>query len=131
MSSPKPLPLAAGISQSFIDLPTRNLRMHILSANLDTRKPLILLLHGFPELAYVWRKVIAPLSQLDDGYCVVAPDKRGYGQTTLLKGSVEDEQAWLSDEDVKAHYNMGALAEDVLALVDALGYKSVSLALET
>ena len=37
----------------------------------------MLLLHGFPELAYSWRKVMLPLAQA--GYHVIAPDQRGYG----------------------------------------------------
>ena len=41
---------------------------------------LILLLHGFPELAYSWRKVMLPLAAA--GYHVIAPDQRGYGRTT-------------------------------------------------
>ena len=40
----------------------------------------ILLLHGFPELAYSWRHVIPTLAQA--GYRVIAPDQRGYGETT-------------------------------------------------
>ena len=41
---------------------------------------LVLLLHGFPELAYSWRKVMQPLAAA--GFRVVAPDQRGYGRTT-------------------------------------------------
>lgn len=41
--------------------------------------PLILLLHGFPELWYSWRHQILDLSSL--GYHVVAPDLRGYGDS--------------------------------------------------
>ena len=44
------------------------------------RRPLLLLLHGFPELCYSWRKVMLPLAEA--GYHVVAPDHRGYGATT-------------------------------------------------
>ena len=40
----------------------------------------ILLLHGFPEIAYSWRRVIPILTQA--GYRVIAPDQRGYGKTT-------------------------------------------------
>ena len=42
--------------------------------------PCLLLLHGFPELAYSWRKVMPALAAA--GYHVVAPDQRGYGRTT-------------------------------------------------
>ncbi|KAM0962691.1 hypothetical protein ACFX14_021804 [Malus domestica] len=40
---------------------------------------LILFIHGFPDLWYCWRHQILTLSAL--GYCVVAPDLRGYGDT--------------------------------------------------
>ena len=41
-------------------------------------RPCIVLLHGFPELAYSWRKVMLPLAAA--GFHVIAPDRRGYGQ---------------------------------------------------
>ncbi len=43
------------------------------------KPPLIVLVHGFPELAYSWRKVMGPLASR--GFAVVAADQRGYGQT--------------------------------------------------
>jgi pimeloyl-ACP methyl ester carboxylesterase len=53
--------------------------MHVLEAG--TRgAPCVLLLHGFPELAYSWRKVMPILAGA--GYHVIAPDQRGYGRTT-------------------------------------------------
>jgi pimeloyl-ACP methyl ester carboxylesterase len=42
--------------------------------------PLVLLLHGFPESAYSWRHQIAPL--VAAGYRVVAPEQRGYGESS-------------------------------------------------
>jgi len=39
----------------------------------------VLLLHGFPELAFSWRKAMPPLAEA--GYHVIAPDQRGYGRT--------------------------------------------------
>ena len=57
------------------------LRIHMLEAGYDTPdRPCILLLHGFPELAYSWRKLMPLLA--DAGFHVVAPDLRGYGRTT-------------------------------------------------
>lgn len=61
-----------------------DLDVHILEAKPpitvpNSSPPLIILLHGFPELAYSWRKVLVPLSEA--GYHVVAPDQRGYGRT--------------------------------------------------
>ena len=50
--------------------------MHVLEAGFETRdRPCILLLHGFPELAFSWRKQMLPLSAA--GFHVVAPDQRG------------------------------------------------------
>ncbi|WP_213956431.1 alpha/beta hydrolase [Variovorax sp. dw_954] len=41
--------------------------------------PLVILLHGFPYLWYMWRRQIGALAEA--GYRVVAPDLRGFGQT--------------------------------------------------
>ena len=41
---------------------------------------MLLLLHGFPEIAYSWRKIMPALAEA--GYRVIAPDLRGYGLTT-------------------------------------------------
>ena len=57
------------------------LRVHVLEAGFETpNRPALLLLHGFPELAYSWRNVMKLLA--DAGYHVFAPDVRGYGRTT-------------------------------------------------
>ena len=57
------------------------LSMHVLEAGFDeSGRPLVLLLHGFPDLCYCWRKIMAPLAAA--GYHVIAPDQRGYGRTT-------------------------------------------------
>jgi pimeloyl-ACP methyl ester carboxylesterase len=73
-----------------------------------------LLLHGFPELAYSWRKVMLPLAAA--GYHVVAPDQRGYGRTSGWDGNY--------DGDV-ASFRMLNLVRDVMGLISALGYRSV------
>src|SRR5262245_26575615 len=72
--------LPAGIRSRFIDN-INGLRLHVLEAGFERKdRPCLLLLHGFPELAYSWRKVMLPLAAA--GYHVVAPDQRGYGRTT-------------------------------------------------
>jgi pimeloyl-ACP methyl ester carboxylesterase len=71
---------------------------------------LLLLLHGFPELAYCWRKVMVPLTEL--GYHVVAPDQRGYGRTTGWSATY--------DQDLRS-FSMLNLARDAVALTFALG----------
>jgi pimeloyl-ACP methyl ester carboxylesterase len=55
------------------------LRMHVLEAG-TPGQPCVLLLHGFPELSYSWRKVMPALAAA--GFHVLAPDQRGYGRTT-------------------------------------------------
>src|ERR1700716_4305575 len=79
-SNLSPLPLPEGILESYVN--TDDLTYHILEAGFSSSspKPLILLLHGFPELAYSWRKVMPSLASA--GYYVVAYDQRGYGRTT-------------------------------------------------
>lgn len=92
------------------------LTMHILEAGFeDADRPCVLLLNGFPELAYSWRKVMLPLAAA--GYYVVAPDQRGYGRT----------MGWDGDYDGDlGSYRMLSLVRDALALVSALGYRSVA-----
>jgi pimeloyl-ACP methyl ester carboxylesterase len=93
------------------------LDIHILEAGYETTgRPLVLLLHGFPELAYSWRKVMLPLAGA--GYHVIAPDQRGYGRTTGWDDSYD------ADPDKFRILNM---VRDNLALVFALGYRSVEL----
>ena len=64
--------------------------MHLLEAG-EQNRPALLLLHGFPELAYSWRKVMLPLA--DAGYRVLAPDQRGYGRTTGWDGNYDGDLA--------------------------------------
>ena len=92
------------------------MRMHLLEAGFDQgAKACVLLLHGFPELAYSWRKVMLPLARA--GYHVIAPDQRGYGGTTGWDGRY--------DGDVAASRPLN-LVQDALALVSALGWLEVA-----
>ena len=71
--------LPAGIRSRHI-ANVNGMTVHILEAGYETPgRPAVLLLHGFPELAYSWRKVMLPLAAA--GYHVIAPDQRGYGRT--------------------------------------------------
>ena len=89
------------------------LRMHVLEAG-EAGAPCLLLLHGFPELAYSWRKVMPALAAA--GYHVVAPDQRGYGRTT----------GWSDDYDGDlAPFRMQNLVRDAMGLLAALGLRSV------
>lgn len=48
-----------------------------LRAAVEGEEPLVVLVHGWPELWYSWRHQIHPLAEA--GYRIVAPDVRGYG----------------------------------------------------
>jgi pimeloyl-ACP methyl ester carboxylesterase len=81
--------LPAGIRSRFVD-DVNGLRIHILEAGYQVAgRPLVLMLHGFPELAYSWRKVMPTLAEA--GYHVVAPDQRGYGRTTGWSANYDDD----------------------------------------
>ena len=64
--------------------------------------PLVLLLHGFPEISRSWRHQLPALAAA--GYRAVAPDLRGYGAT-----------------DARGPYDLRTLARDVDGLIGALG----------
>src|SRR5690242_15929759 len=91
------------------------LSMHVLEAGFEgADRPCVLLLHGFPEIAYSWRKVMPALAAA--GYYVAAPDQRGYGRTT----------GWDRDYDGDlASFRLFNLVRDALMLVRALGRRSV------
>ena len=92
------------------------LDIHYLEAGFEGKnKPLIILLHGFPELSYSWRKIILPLSE--SGYHVVAPDQRGFGATTGWDNSYVS--------DLSSYYQVN-LVRDILGFVSALGYAKVA-----
>src|SRR5256886_4173873 len=107
--------LAPGIRSRMVNN-NNGLMVHVLEAGYEsTGRPCLLLLHGFPELAYSWRKVMLPLAAA--GYYVVAPDQRGYGRTTGW------DDAYDGDLD---SYRLPNLVRDALGLVSALGYRSVA-----
>ncbi len=111
-----PLPLPEGITENYVG--TDDLTYHVLEAGYDASrtKPLILLLHGFPELAFSWRKVMLPIAV--DKYHVVAYDQRGYGRTTGW-----DTRSF-SDVDLRT-FAFSTLVTDAVRLVYALGYTEV------
>jgi pimeloyl-ACP methyl ester carboxylesterase len=112
---PDRIPLPAGIRSRLVEN-VNGLAMHVLEAGFeDARRPYVLLLHGFPELAYSWRKVMLPLAAA--GFHVVAPDQRGYGRTA----------GWHADYDGDlAPFRILNLVRDALGLVAALGRRSVA-----
>jgi pimeloyl-ACP methyl ester carboxylesterase len=119
MNQLPPLPdavLPRGIRSRYED-DINGLRLHVLEAGFEDRsRPLVLLLHGFPELAYSWRKVMTPLAAA--GYRVVAPDQRGYGRTT----------GWNPDYDGDlGSFRILNAVRDALGLVSALGHREVAM----
>lgn len=108
------LPLPDGVSPRY--LPDMNgLNLHVLTAG-EPGQPCILLLHGFPELAFSWRKIMSVLAE--QGYFVVAPDQRGYGRTT----------GWDDTFEINlAPFSFGNLVTDVVALLKALEVDRVHL----
>ena len=84
------------------DVQTDTLTQHVLEAGSG---PLVLLIHGFPELSSSWRNQVQALAMA--GYRAVAPDMRGYGRTE----KPEDRDA----------YSILHLVGDMVDLVRALG----------
>jgi len=115
MPSLPAIPLPPAIRSRFVE-DVNGLRMHVLEAGFENRgRPCVLLLHGFPELSFSWRKVMPALA--DAGYHVIAPDQRGYGRTT----------GWDARYDGDLHsYRLTNLVRDALGLVSAFGYRSVA-----
>ena len=106
--------LPAGIRSSQVDN-GNGLMMHVLEAG-TAGQPVVLLLHGFPELAYSWRKVMPALA--DAGYHVIAPDQRGYGLTTGWDAAY--------DGDLRA-FRFLNLVRDILGLLSAMRIDNVAL----
>src|SRR2546430_9241160 len=115
MAKLAPLPLPAGIRSRC--LPNINgLTFHVLEAGFESKGRPCLLLHGYPELAYGWRKVM--LSLASAGFHVIAPDMRGYGRTTGWDDSYD------GDVFLFRHTN---LVRDSLGLVSAFGYRTAAV----
>src|SRR5437660_12204791 len=108
--------LPAGIRSRHI-ANVNGMTVHILEAGYETPgRPAVLLMHGFPELAYSWRKVMPALAAA--GYHVIATDQRGYGRTTGWDDSYD------ADPDPFRILNM---TRDAIGLVYALGHRSVAM----
>ena len=89
-------------TERFIE--TNGVRLHTTEAG-DRGAPVVVLAHGFPELGYSWRHQIPALAAA--GYHVLAPDQRGYGQSTR-------------PENI-ADYNISELSADLVGLLDDVG----------
>ena len=105
--------LPAGIRARHLD-GINGLSIHVLEAGFETEgRPMVLLLHGFPEIAWSWRKIMPKLAQA--GFHVVAPDQRGYGRTTGWDASY--------DGDLSS-FRLLNLVRDMMGLLAALERKS-------
>jgi pimeloyl-ACP methyl ester carboxylesterase len=97
----------ADVNHRFID--TNGISMHIAEQGTG---PLVVLCHGFPECWYSWRHQLPALAEA--GYHVVAPDQRGYGQTSR-------------PEAIEA-YHILQLTGDIVGLVHAMGEERAIIA---
>ena len=95
------LPRVAGVRHDFVDTP--RLRMHVATAGHG--EP-VLLLHGWPQHWYAWRKVIPLLAKT---HRVICPDLRGFGWTDAPRRG----------------YKTAELVDDLVALLDALELEDV------
>jgi pimeloyl-ACP methyl ester carboxylesterase len=115
-------PVVPGVRSRFIDN-GNGLSMHVLESGWEPgragassrERPCVLLLHGFPELAYSWRYILPALANA--GYHAVAPDQRGCGQTT----------GWANEYDTDLQpFGMLNRVTDLLGLVGVIGRESVA-----
>ncbi len=89
---------------------TNGIRLRVVQAG-PAEGPLVILLHGFPEFWYSWRRQIPYLASA--GYRVWAPDQRGYNLSDKPDGITE--------------YTIDLLAADVIGLMDAANQKQAFL----
>ena len=107
--------LPMGIRSRLVDN-NNGATMHVLEAGFEPpAKPCVVLLHGFPELAYCWRNQLLPLAGA--GFHVVAPDLRGYGLSASKTVTFDDDLL---------PYSMQNRVGDVLGLLRALGYEQAA-----
>jgi pimeloyl-ACP methyl ester carboxylesterase len=102
---PPELPELAGVRHSYVDV--NGFRAHVAEAGDPHAEPIVML-HGWPQHWWCWRKVIPPLAER---YRVICPDLRGHGWSDAPQGG----------------YDKPQLARDLIALMDALGLDRVRL----
>lgn len=89
---------------------TNNIKLHVQTDGPENGTPVVLL-HGFPEFSYGWRKQIPALTAA--GFRVIVPDQRGYNLSDKPKGI--------------AAYDVDVLARDVIGLLDHFGIQKARL----
>ena len=95
---------------SFATMAGNGVSLHVAVAG-PQDGPLTILLHGFPEFWYGWKSQISTIAGA--GFRVLAPDQRGY--------NLSDKPPGLEN------YNLDALADDVIALIDASGREKATI----
>ncbi|KAF2104262.1 alpha/beta-hydrolase [Rhizodiscina lignyota] len=113
-----PIPLPSGLTERQVEVELAGMSYHVIEAGGTPARdrPLVLLCHGYPELAYSWRKIMPTLASA--GYYCVAMDQRGYGRTI----------GWDTSSYYQVNmsqFTMTTLVRDTAALVNCLGYKKV------
>ncbi len=103
---PRPIPELPGVSHRHLRV--NGFRMHIAEAGDRDAEPLVLL-HGWPQNWFTWRKLIGPLSER---YRVICPDLRGFG--------------W-SDAPPGATFAKEEFADDLIAMLDVLEIERTKL----
>src|SRR5262245_64493924 len=103
----RPIPSIEGVEHTFHEIPT-GVRIHVAAIG-PRDAPAVLALHGWPQHWWVWRDV---MRALETELRIVAPDMRGFGWS-----------GWPADGDFRKQ----RVADDALALLDALGLEQVRL----
>ena len=89
---------------------TNGIHLHAVTDG-DPSKPLVILLHGFPEFWYAWRRYLPLLAA--EGFFVVAPDQRGFN---------------LSDKPGPTEaYDLDHLCADLVGMIDAFGREKAAV----
>lgn len=96
------------LEHSYIE--TNGIKLHVVQAGPKSGAPVILL-HGYPEFWYGWRKQIPALAEA--GCRVIVPDQRGYNLSGKPKGV--------------GSYRVDELVKDIVGLIEALEYEKVNL----
>ncbi|WP_321937172.1 alpha/beta hydrolase [Paraburkholderia sp. J8-2] len=111
MSATVPQPAAAGVAAAITqhDIEANGLRLHYLQAgNPQNDATPVLLLHGYAETSHMWQPL---MTQLGEQRVVIAPDLPGAGNSAIPARG----------------YDKKTLAQDIHAMVQALGYRKVKL----
>ena len=91
-------------------IPINDIELEVFEAGQENAGKPIILLHGWPEHAFTWRHQIPTL--VEAGYHVIAPNQRGYGNSSRPSEVVD--------------YDIAHLTDDLIALLDHFGYESAT-----